>query len=348
MAWFRVPDKRRRSRSEDPGPSRNALRSYYAGSRIFARGSARSSGTRVATLRSSQSPEINPARRDHRVGAAGRVALDVHGDRIHRDVGGGDLDVNAERGRAAAQALRPDAELVHRIGQLGLDLGAFGIRAGGAERTRRRDLGDVHAEVRGAADANADDGRRTDPPAALDHLVDDEALDRLHAVGGNQHLQERAVLRAGALRDHLDLDGLAAPVEIDVDDRHADAAGGLLVLAGERMHHRRAQRILGGGPRAAAADRLLHRRAVELDVLADDDVVDRNAGVLAQQVLPLLGDHDVLDHGVEHGTTGGVGLLRHQPLEAALDVRRQELDRADVERLGDLFDFLRIELHASS
>ncbi len=112
------------------------------------------------------------------------------------------------------------------------------------------------------------------------------------------------------------------------------------------MHHRGAQRILGGGARAAAADRLLHRRAVELDVLADDDVVDRDAGVLAQQVLPLLGDRDVLDHGVEHGAAGGVGLRRHQPLEAALDVRRQELDRADVERLGDLFDFLRIELHA--
>jgi len=37
--------------------------------------------------------EIDAARRDHRVGAAGRVALNVHGDRIHRDVGGGDLDV---------------------------------------------------------------------------------------------------------------------------------------------------------------------------------------------------------------------------------------------------------------
>ena len=63
------------------------------------------------------------------------------------------------------------------------------------------------------------------------------------------------------------------------------------------------------------------------------------------RLLPLLGDRDVLDHGAEHGAAGGVGLGRHQPLEAALDVGRQQLDRADVERLGDLFDFLRIELH---
>src|SRR5213079_2934300 len=48
--------------------------------------------------------------------------------------------------------------------------------------------------------------------------------------------------------------------------------------------------------RAAATDRLLHRGAVELDVPADHHVVDRDTGVLAQQVLPLFGDGDVLDH----------------------------------------------------
>src|SRR5476651_2575303 len=109
MAGLCVPDKRRRSRSEDPGPRRNVLRTYYAGSRIFARAGARSSGTRVAALCSFHSPEINPARRDHRVGAAGRVALDVDGDGI-RDVGGGDLDVNAKRSGATTEPLRADAK----------------------------------------------------------------------------------------------------------------------------------------------------------------------------------------------------------------------------------------------
>ena len=165
------------------------------------------------------------------------------------------------------------------------------------------------------------------------------------AVGRDQHLQERAVLRARALRDHLDLDRLLALVEIDMDDRHADAARGLLVLARDRMHHRRAQRMFLGGALAAAADRVLHRRAVELDMAADGDVVDRNAGVLAQQVPGALGHRDVLDHGVENGLAGGVGLLAHQPLEALLDVVRQQLERADIERLAELLDFLEIELH---
>ena len=66
--------------------------------------------------------------------------------------------------------------------------------------------------------------------------------------------------------------------------------------------------MLGGGARAAAADRLLHGDAVELDVAADGDVVDRDAGVLAQDVLGALGDRDVLDHGAEDGAAGRVGL----------------------------------------
>ena len=78
--------------------------------------------------------------------------------------------------------------------------------------------------------------------------------------------------------------------------------------------------MFGGGARAAAADRFLHRGAVELDVAADDDVVDRDAGVLAQQVLGALGDGDVLHHGAEDGLAGGVGLLHQQSLEALLDV----------------------------
>ena len=103
--------------------------------------------------------------------------------------------------------------------------------------------------------------------------------------------------------------------------------------------------MLLGGALAAAADRFLHAGAVELDVAADDDVVDRNAGVLAEQVLGALGDRDVLDHGAEDGLAGGVGLLHQQPLEALLDVVRQQLERADIERLAQLLDFLEIELH---
>src|SRR5690348_12354149 len=123
------------------------------------------------------SDEGHAARRDQPDGPARRVTLDVHGDRVHGDVRRRDLDMHAERGGAAAEPLRADAEFVHGLAQLRLDPGAFRIGAGGAERPRRRDLGEMHAEVRGAADADADDGRRADAAAALDDAIDDEALD---------------------------------------------------------------------------------------------------------------------------------------------------------------------------
>src|SRR3974390_1533755 len=62
-------------------------------------------------------PELDAARGERRRGAARRVALHVHGDRIHRDVRGRDLDVHRERGRVAAEALRPHAEPVHRLAE---------------------------------------------------------------------------------------------------------------------------------------------------------------------------------------------------------------------------------------
>src|SRR4029079_13175630 len=58
---------------------------------------------------------IDSAGRDDRVGPARRMALDVHRHRIHGDVGGCRLDVHGERGRAAAEPLWADAELVDRL-----------------------------------------------------------------------------------------------------------------------------------------------------------------------------------------------------------------------------------------
>ncbi len=100
-----------------------------------------------------------------------------------------------------------------------------------------------------------------------------------------------------------------------------------------------------GGALAAAADRLFHARAVQLDVSADGDVVDRNAGVLTEQIVGAFGHRDIFDHGAEDGLASRVGFFHQQPLEALLDVVRQQLERADIERLGELLDFLEIELH---
>src|SRR6266851_2101259 len=69
----------------------------------------------------------------------------------------------------AAEALRPDAEHVDRLAELLLELRAFGVGAVRAERPRGGDLGEVHAKVRGAAHAHADDGRRAGLAAGLEH-----------------------------------------------------------------------------------------------------------------------------------------------------------------------------------
>src|SRR3954447_4103566 len=130
------------------------------------------------------------------------MALDIHGHRILRDVGGGDLDMDRKAGGAAAEALGTDAELVYRARQLLFDSGALLVGADGSKWPRRGNLRQMHAEVRGAANADADDGRRTNPAARLDHPVDYKTLHRIDAVGRQQHLQERAVLRTRSLRDH--------------------------------------------------------------------------------------------------------------------------------------------------
>jgi hypothetical protein len=61
-------------------------------------------------------------------------------------------------------------------------------------------------------------------------------------------------------------------------------------------------------------------------------------GVLAQQVVGVLGDRDVADHGAEHALRAGVGLARGETRESLLDVRRQLLQRPDVELLCRLLD----------
>src|SRR5688500_2470304 len=130
---------------------------------------------------------LHPRRTEGCARAARGMALHVHGDRVHGDVRRRGLDVHGEGGRVAAQALRTDAEHVDRRGQVALELRAFRVLAMRAERPGGGDLGEVHAEVRGAADAHADDGRRAGLAARLELAVDDEGLDGVDALGGDRH-----------------------------------------------------------------------------------------------------------------------------------------------------------------
>src|SRR5258708_1640463 len=303
---------------------------------------------RIITTLAPNSEAIFDARRAQGGPRAARgMALHVHGDRVHGDVRGGGLDVHGKGGRVAAEALRADAEHVDRLAELGFELRAFGIGAARAEGTRRGKLGEMRARIGGAAHADAEDGRRAGLAAGIEHAIDDEGLDGVDALGRHRHAQPRIVLRSRALRDHLDGERLVVG-EVDVDDRHAAAAVVALVDARERMDHRRAQRMLVRRALAAAADRFLERHAVDFDAAADPDVVDRDAGVLAEKIVGVLGDRDVADHGAEHALRAGVALLLREALEALLDVRRQLLQRPDVELLRRLLDLSQLDFHLTS
>src|SRR5258707_15022742 len=74
---------------------------------------------------------------ESRARAARGMALHVHRYGVHRNVRRRSLDVHREGGRIAAQALRPDAEHVHRLPELPLVLRALRVGAVGAEGPRR-------------------------------------------------------------------------------------------------------------------------------------------------------------------------------------------------------------------
>src|SRR5688572_206336 len=304
-------------------------------------------GARVKRKSISLETVFHPRRPESRARAPRRVALHVHCHRVHGDMRGGGLDMHREGGRVAAQALRADAEQVHRRAERRLELGALRVLAARAERAGGGDLREVQAQIGSPAHADADDGRRTRLAARLEHAIDDEGLDRVDAFGRDRHAQPGVVLRARAFGDHLD-DQRFFLRKIDVDHRHAAPGRILCVHARGRMHDRRAERILLGRARAAAADRLLEPRAVHFDAAPDPHVVDRDSGVLAQEVVGVLGDRDVADHGAEHALGARVGLGAGEALEALLDIRRELLQRPDVELLGSLLDMGEIDLHFTS
>src|SRR5207248_7479629 len=146
--------------------------------------------SRIITTRAPNSKAIFDAGgTQSRPRAARGVALHVDRDRIHRDVRGGGFDVHRKGGRIAAEALRTDAEHVDRLPELGFELRTFRVGAARAERPRRGDLGEMHAKIRGAADADADDGRRAGLAAGIEHAIDDEGLDGIDTFRGYRHAQ---------------------------------------------------------------------------------------------------------------------------------------------------------------
>ena len=215
--------------------------------------------------------------------------------------------------------------------QLVLELRDDRIGVARADRPRDRLLREVHRVVGGAADADADDPGRARLAAGADDRLEHELLDPLHAVGGDAHLQEAHVLGAGALRHALHVEPVPVLDELPVHDRQAVADVRAGVLARDRVHRVRAQRMLERRARGAVAQRLVDPRRMQREVLADAARVDGDAGVLADEVAFGVGDLDVAEDRLEHALPGHGGLARRGGRERVAQVLRDVLQRPDVE-----------------
>ena len=110
------------------------------------------------------------------------------------------------------------------------------------------------------------------------------------------------------------------------------------VLAGDRVHRVRAQRVLDRRAGGAVAQPLVDPGRVEREVLADPGVIDGDAGVLADEVLLGVGDADVAVDRLEHALARHRGLAVARSGERVAQVLRDVLQRPDIEVRGGILD----------
>ncbi len=106
----------------------------------------------------------------------------------------------------------------------------------------------------------------------------------------------------------------------------------------DRVDGVRAERMLDGGARRAVAQRLVDPGRVQREALADLAVVDRDPGVLADEVALGVGDADVAVDRLEHALAGNGGLAIARVGERVAQVLRDVLQRPDVQMGGGVLD----------
>src|SRR5207247_10947299 len=146
------------------------------------------------------------------------------------------------------------------------------------------------------------------------------------------------VLRAGALRHAFDVQPVPVGDELPVHDREAIAGVRPGVLARDRVHGVRAQRMLDGRALGAGLECLVDACRVEREVLAHAAGVDRDAGVLADEVALVVCDRDVAVDRLQHTLPGHARLALGCSRERVAKVLRDVLQRPDVEVRGRILD----------
>ena len=132
------------------------------------------------------------------------MAADIDSDRESRDVRGIGQDPDGECRRTPAKTCRADAGLVDLLkdGLLQFpDMGKLRVTVNGQGQGVLCHLGTL---LKVAANADADDHRRTGVGACVLYGSEDRADHTLLAICRSQHEQSRLVLRAKALRRHGD------------------------------------------------------------------------------------------------------------------------------------------------
>src|SRR5712691_6731000 len=275
---------------------------------------------------------------DVRGRAAGGPALVVDRDGVERHVRVRVLDVAVQHRHVAAEPHGPDAGLVQQLEQLLLELRDVRIGIARADRPCDRLLREVHRVVRGAADADADDSGRARLAARSDDRLEHELLDPLHPVGGDAHLEKAHVLRARALRHALHVEPVPVGDELPVHDRQPVAGVRPGVLARDRVHGVRAQRVLDCRALGAGLQRVVDPHGMEWEVLAYAAGVDGDAGVLADEVALVVCDL----HVAQDRRQDALSRDRRLPLcgvgERIAQILRDVLQRPDVEVRGGILD----------
>src|SRR5665647_443965 len=274
------------------------------------------------------------------------VALHVDGHRHAGDVAGHLLDEHGQRGGAAAEALRPDAESVDALEQLGLHPREARIGMHAADVAQQRLLGQDRDQVDGAADAHADDHRRARVAARAAHGVDDGLAHAGPTLRRLEHVEAAHVLGAAALGHHSDAD-LVPRHDARVDDRRRVVLG---VAA-------RVRRLLGDGlAQVAVAVALAHALGDGVVEVAADEVhvlphlgeEHGVAGVLADRHAVGGGDVGVLDELAEDLLAGRRLLGLPRRLQRVVDVPRQIVVGRDAHVLHGRGDLAYVEVTDSS
>ena len=236
------------------------------------------------------------------------MALHVDRDRIHGDVRGGGLDVHRESGGIAAEALRPDAEEVDRLGELAprasrppdprsaSPSGARrrppwrDARKGRRCRPRRRRRSSAGRSCRRPRARNR---RRSvlmaSTPSAGTAMRSHELFSEPDPLGiiSIARRSARRKSRCGSR-------GTPRPVEVCSFFR---------VIGCTTDERNGCSRVARSQPLRIASFSSTPSTSTPRPIA---HVVDRNAGVLAQQVVGVLRDGDVADHGAEHALRAGV------------------------------------------